>query len=215
MNMSYKDDQIKLLELVCSCTTPTDFPQEETEVIVIYEDELKYAGLSYYGAMTLLKEMWHHIKQVDEITAPDGRKGLRIFSENNVNDLLSSLKYPNAEEDYYSELADMQSGVSIIPKKISLKIDDKKGIYRTDKPELRYPLGKDKKRMKLIKYLLLHEHVGLKALMTKTNQEKSVVITSINAINDMIKEKIDTRQNLILHLETGGYSMNKEDFEIK
>lgn len=212
--MGYKDDQIKILQLVCSHMLPTNF-NEENQEIKLYEDDFKAEGFSYSEAIVLLKEMYDVMKKFDNITAPDGRRGVSISTGTEIESFLNSLKYPNAEQDYYDEMADMQSDAPTIPQKISLKIDDKMGIYRIDKPELRYPLGKGKKRMKLIKYLMSHEHASLKALMTATNQEKSAVISARDAINAMIIKKLDTSYIFILHLDVGGYAINKRDFEIK
>lgn len=211
--MSYRKDQIKLLDLVCSHMLPADFIEDTVE-ITVYEDELKQEGFSYNEAINLIKEMYEVVPKLNLVNSPDNKRGFRISASSSIYSLLKDLKYPNHEfeKEFYEQ---DNSSVSTTPKKISLKIDDKKGIYRIDNPKLCYPLGKNKKRMKLIKYLISHEYASLKALMTKTDQEKSAVITSINAINGMIIKKLETRHDFIIHLETGGYSINKEDFEVK
>ncbi len=196
---------------------PVDFDPVDQDIKIL-EEELKQEGFSYFGGINLIKEMYEVMSKLNPLTTPDGKREVHMtVNSEDAFSWLSILKYPNRELEEQIEQYDIDSAFTETPRKIiiKIKIDDKMGIYRIDKPELRYPLGKSKKRMKLIKYLILHEHAGLKALMTATNQEKSAVITSITAINDMIQKKLETRHDFILHLETGGYSINKEDFEIK
>lgn len=213
--MSYRKDQIKLLDLVCSHMLPADFIEDTVEVTV-YEDELKKEGFSYNEAINLIKEMYEVIPKLNLVTSLDHKRGFCASASSSIYSLLKDLKYPDHElgQEYYEQISS-GTPTTVVSKKISITIDSKKGIYRIDNPKLCYPLGNTKKRMKLIKYLISHEYASLKALMTKTGQEKSAVITSINAINDMIIKKLETRHDFILHLETGGYAINKEDFEIK
>ncbi len=211
--MSYRKDQIKLLDLICSHMIPADFIENTVEVTV-YEDELKQEGFSYNEAVNLIKEMYEVMPKLHSVTSPDNKRGFCVSANSSIYDLLKDLKYPNheIEKDFYE---DMQSGTFLAPAKTEIIIDSKRGIYRNDKPEYRYPLGSTTKRKKILSYLLTHERGGLADLKKLTGQEASVISQEIKRLNTSFREKLHLTHDLIIHIDTGGYCLNKEKFEIK
>jgi hypothetical protein len=107
----------------------------------------------------------------------------------------------------------------IIPKinnlKIKIIIDDKKGIFKADNDKLTYPIERKSKRMTIIKHLLTKDTISLHELMTITGQTDTVVMKSITEINQLFREKLKVAYDLILKNPTGGYSLNKTDFDIR
>ena len=93
-------------------------------------------------------------------------------------------------------------------------ISEKKGIYRADNEDLIYSVDNKSKRMKLIKHLASKDNCSVSELMDITNQDKGVVIKSVQEINEKFRKKTQLTHDLILHFKASGYSLNKDDFAI-
>jgi len=98
--------------------------------------------------------------------------------------------------------------------KINIIIDDRKGIYQSSNPELFYGIKKISKRMKLIKHLVSKDNCSLSELNRITKQDKVVTMKSIPEINDLFRAKLNLNDDLILSIDTGGYSINKDVYAV-
>ncbi len=100
------------------------------------------------------------------------------------------------------------------PPKIKIVIDDRKGIYRAGKEQNAYGVERDSNRMKIIKHLIAKDNCGIAELEAITQQARNVIIKSITKINELFRENLHLTDDLILSLKTGGYSLNKDVFDI-
>lgn len=98
--------------------------------------------------------------------------------------------------------------------KIKIVIDDNKGIYRDGKEQMAYSIERISKRMKLIKHLISKDNCSLSELNRITKQDKVVTMKSIPEINELFKSKLDLNDDLILSIDTGGYSINKDIYAV-
>jgi hypothetical protein len=98
--------------------------------------------------------------------------------------------------------------------KIKIVIDDRKGIYQAGKEQNAYGVERDSNRMKLIKHLIAKDNCGIVELEDITHQSTNVTIKSIAKINELFRENLHLTDDLILSLKTGGYSLNKDIFDI-
>lgn len=196
---------------------PADFDNEKTQEVIISEEELKQEGFSYYGGLNLIKEMYETIPKLHPITTPEGKRELHIsVISSDAHSWLSILKYPHQELEERIEQYEIDSEFTYTstPQKISIKIDDKKGIYQIDNPEYCYPLDSGSQRMKIIKYLLLHEKSGIANLRKQTMQSDAVISQEIKRMNQTFKIKLRVNHDLIIHLKVRAYSLNRDRFDI-
>lgn len=216
--MSYTDDQIRILELICADLPPNDFHNEQ-RVVQITEDELKSEGFSYYAGFNLLKDMYEYILNIHTETDANGKRNLVLLVSEFIQPYLSSLKYPinqeEMEEDYFYEMANHQNLIQDSNSKISITIDNNNGIYISDDKKKQYPLSSTSQRMKIIKYLLSHEKGSISDLQKQTEQIHQVISQEIRRMNISFKEKLEVKDNLIIRMKTGGYYLNRESFDIK
>ena len=98
--------------------------------------------------------------------------------------------------------------------RIKIVIDDNKGIYQEGKEQLAYSIERISKRMKLIKYLVARDNCSLAELNRITKQDKVVTMKSIPEINELFKSKLGLSDDLILSIDTGGYSINKDVYAV-
>jgi len=98
--------------------------------------------------------------------------------------------------------------------KIKIIIDDNKGIYQEGQEQLAYSVARISKRMKLIKHLVAKDNCSLSELNRITRQDKVVTMKSIPEINELFREKLQLTEDLILSVDTGGYSINKDVYAI-
>jgi len=98
--------------------------------------------------------------------------------------------------------------------RIKIFIDDKKGIFKADNDQLSYPIKRKTKRMKLIKHLVGKDDCGVVELAKETNQFKETIMKEITEINRLFRHNLDVADDLIIHHDTGGYSLNKKSFDI-
>jgi hypothetical protein len=98
--------------------------------------------------------------------------------------------------------------------RIKIVIDDNKGIYQEGKEEFAYSIERISKRMKLIKHLVSKYICSLAELNRVTRQDKVVTMKSIPEINELFREKLQLTDDLILSIDTGGYSINKDVYAV-
>jgi len=99
--------------------------------------------------------------------------------------------------------------------KIKIYLDDNKGIYQVDKPDLSYPLKKISKRYKLIQCLISKDSISIYELSETIHQTKELTMKEISSINKLFRQKLSIPHDLIVHIATGGYSLNKYTFDIE
>ena len=100
------------------------------------------------------------------------------------------------------------------PPKIRIVIDERKGIFQAGKEQAAYGIEKNSKRMKHIKHLNSKDNCGITELEDITHQTTSVTIKAVTGINKLFRESLHLTDDLILSLKTGGYSLNKDIFDI-
>lgn len=98
--------------------------------------------------------------------------------------------------------------------RIKIVIDDSKGIYQEGKEQMAYSIERISKRMKLIKHLATRDNCSLAELNRVTRQDKVVTMKSIPEINELFKSKLGLNADLILSIDTGGYSINKDVYAV-
>ena len=98
--------------------------------------------------------------------------------------------------------------------RIKIVIDDNKGIYQEGKEQLAYSIERISKRMRLIKHLITRDNCSLAELNRITRQDKVVTMKSIPEINELFREKLLLTDDLILSVDTGGYSINKDIYAV-
>lgn len=101
-----------------------------------------------------------------------------------------------------------------VSNKIKIVIDDRKGIFQAGKEQAAYGVERGSNRMKLIQHLMTKDNCGISELEDITEQTRSVTIKAMKHINELFRENLHLTDDLILSLKTGGYSLNKEVFDI-
>ena len=98
--------------------------------------------------------------------------------------------------------------------KDKIVISEKKGIYQSGNEQAVYSIGKRTKRFKLIKYLLSKDDCRLSELQEATKQDDTVVMNAVPEITRLFRKNTGLSHDLILHNDTSGYYLNKQDFDI-
>jgi hypothetical protein len=98
--------------------------------------------------------------------------------------------------------------------KVKIVIDDQKGIYQEGKEQFAYSVARISKRMKLIKHMVSRDNCSLSELNRITKQDKVVTMKSIPEINELFRAKLNLNDDLILSIDTGGYSINKDVYAV-
>lgn len=94
--------------------------------------------------------------------------------------------------------------------KIEINIDKKTGLYLSD-GELNYPIHG--KRFEIVETLLEGEATG-DYLKKMTGWTASDVSRNISKINKLFKENLKVTHNLIIRNVTGGYTLNRENYQL-
>lgn len=215
--MSYRDDQIKILELICSYIDPFEQIQdEEINVIEISEDTLQDDGFSFHQARNLINDLQFEIGH-SEIFKKENKRFIRIFSDRDISGYLFKRKYPNHEIESWIEEEEMASQFTSEPlnKKMSIKIDPIGKIFKKDKPEFVYMIKTPSKRFSLIEILCEEKRINLNELSVKLEQDKIIIMKAIKEINDAFMKKLSVPFPLIKRLDTSGYVLNRDDYEIE
>lgn len=104
-----------------------------------------------------------------------------------------------------------------VPPKIAIIFDTKRGFYKSGDSALSYSIGKNSKRLKLIKYLCPFVH-GKSVAETRRGagyRDENLVIKELNNVNRLFRDKLKVAEDLIVHNETGGYLLNHAKFSIQ
>lgn len=97
----------------------------------------------------------------------------------------------------------------------TLVISNTKGIYQKDVPDNTYPIKRDTKRHRLVQLLLEKDIVGLNDFEKELQQDRILIQKEIREINTLFREKVQVPYDLIIHNDTGGFSLNKNAFVIR
>jgi hypothetical protein len=102
-----------------------------------------------------------------------------------------------------------------IATKTLITIDKQKGIYKGIDFMSAYQLEHGTKRETLILSLCKKDRVGIAEIQKETGQVPSMIIKEIKNINSIFRKKLLVADDLILSIPTGGYSLNKDRFDIE
>lgn len=97
-------------------------------------------------------------------------------------------------------------------KRIPITLSDKDGIYRNDGRGKQY--GISKKRKALLFLIAKKNRVSLPELQKETGRSESRISSEITEINKVFRDSLVLADNIIIHNNTGGYSINNTVFEI-
>lgn len=97
-------------------------------------------------------------------------------------------------------------------KRIPITLSDKDGIYRNDGKGKQY--GISKKRKALLFLIAKKGRVSLPELQKETGRSESRISSEITEINKVFRDSLMLADNIIIHNNTGGYSINNTVFEI-
>jgi hypothetical protein len=110
-------------------------------------------------------------------------------------------------EDLLIELASTGNAPVVLWKKIPICISEKKGIYRPDRPALRYEIRGN--RLQLVLRIVEGNQPEIEEAVERAN-----VLREVNAINNFFKEKLGVAADLVDHSNTSGYFLNEDAYEI-
>lgn len=188
----------------------------------------------------LYGRVYQYIENYKQNTEPDGRPYpeamIMLQGINNIKtdlwskevlQMISNWYTERERREYMSRLTQFHTSLldelDKLPKtelqsnktRLQIIIDDRKGIYENNNPKLSYGIKKNSKRSNLIKHLISKDNCGIAELENLTHQTTDVTIRCVSEINRLFREKLQLTDDLILHLNTGGYSLNKEVFDIR
>ncbi|MEI6296074.1 MAG: hypothetical protein WCO84_00305 [bacterium] len=217
---SYLADKIKILEMICASLPPINVIENDDIELSYFEDEFVFEGLSYNTAINLLREVLGKglINNFNPNIFENNKRGIKFTVGRDIEIYLRKIKYPGYEDGLLGAYMEHQIFDNEVPKgvlKTPIIINDKKGIYRLDKPELFYGVKNPSKRFDLIIYLSCKDKVSVSELAKETKQGQAVIMKEIKNINSIFRKKLAVVSDLIKHIETSGYSLNKDDFDIK
>ncbi len=214
--MNYRNDKIKILEMICSKTLPESFTSsEDIQEISFTENDFKEEGLSYTTAILIFKDIVNEnfVHSFKGTTSGKNLRGVLITVTSDVDKYTKSYKY----SDYEIEQDISSYGVNSRPmdSKTKIMIDDRKGIYRTDNPTLVYKIQIPSKRFDLILFLAKEDKVSLSDIAKKFNQTPTLVMKEMKTINKTFQSKLKVFNDLIARLDTSGYCLNRDKFDIQ
>lgn len=150
-----------------------------------------------FDSYSAIQKIVHNIRQ----------EKYRLYFNNVHQALIPHLLRLSTEKE--ADLPEVKDG------RIKIVLDHKKGLYRADNEKFLYPIKRRTKRFKLIKYLSSKDDCGITELGKETNQDSEVVIKEVRKINGLFRRYLDVADDLIIHHQTSGYSLNKNSFAIK
>ncbi len=209
--MSFIDDKIKILEMICAELLPWETCEDDQHVF-LDEDDFAKEGFTFNGALLILKDIFsvESVNKMD-VLATGGKKEVHLTVVSLLEEYLKNLKYP--ETQFFGE-ADYLNGAVSAPSKIFIVVDEKKGIYKKDKPENCYKIKIPSKRFSVIKYLTQKDKVSVSELGKETGQEPTLILKEIKNINSAFRKELSVAYDLITHADTRGYSLNRDKFDI-
>lgn len=209
--MSFREDKIKVLEMICSKILPVDLSDDVQEVS-LNEEDFKRMGMTFESVSLVIKQIYdrHFITSTSMQETEKGSIHLKVRPE--IETYLLQFKYPETEYEEFDEYGESKSAVL---SKDTIVIDDRKGIYREGSSKLCYPLKGGSKRNTIVFYLLHNDKASISELEKETDQSSTLVVKEIKAINATFRKKLNLAYDLIIRFGTGGYSLNRDKFEIK
>lgn len=213
--MTYREDKIKILEMICAEMLPWEVCEDDQHVI-LDEDDFKEEGFSFNGAILILKDIFsiYSINKFEFVKTKEGKRAVALTVKTELEIYTKNYKYPETEFLDDSDYMQMYQ-TDPTPSKLTIAFNLNKGIYREDKKELSYPIKDTSKRFVIIKHVSRKNKVSIKELEKATNQKSTLIIKEISEINSNFKKELSVNDDLIIRIDTGGYSLNREKFDIK
>ncbi len=206
--MGFREDKIKVLEIICAKLPPSEIVYDVQE-IYLNEKDFEREDLSFNSALLLIKDMYNRdfFKSLSHKDLDDGTRGIIIKINPEVDWYTLQFKYPETELGYEEK--------EIMPTKIFIIVDGKKGIYQEDGQGGSYKIKIPSKRMELIKLVGFKNKIIISEIEKELNQKQTLIIKEINKINEIFRTKLSVVDDLIIHIPTSGYTLNKDCFNIK
>jgi hypothetical protein len=214
--MSFRDDKIKILEMICADMLPFEACSDDQNV-VLNEDDFIKEGFSFNSALLILKDIFSlgSINKFNILKNDVGKLGVHLTVKSDLESYTKILKYPETE---YEDFEDTFESKPATPVKTPIVIDDKKGIYKIDDPEKCYKIQNPSARFSIVKALSMENKISLSEL-SKIAKHKSSTLTikEIKKINDCFRNHLSlpVGNDLIVPVSTGGYSLNTDRFSIQ
>ena len=207
--MSFKEDKIKILEMICADMLPFETCSDDQN-IVLNEDDFMKEGFSFNSALLILKDIFSlgSINKFDIVKDDNGKFAVNLTVRSDLESYTKILKYPEIE---YEEFLDPNPTV---PTKTCIRINSSRGIFKENSPELCYPLKTSTSRMKIIQCLLHKDRISLSELGKKTKQAHGLISKEIREINSNFRKKV-IDDDFITRLPTNLYSLNRDKFDVK
>ncbi len=214
--MSYLDDKIKILEMICADLIPWEACEADTQTIVLDEGDFQNEGFSFNSAIMILKDIFTStsINKLNFTNEEYGKRAVCLTVASDLETYTKALKYP--ETQYFDDYDYLNMETSK-PLKTRIVIDYKKGIYKVDKPELCYKIQNPSARFNIVINLFSEEKIPVSKLSEIAKHKSlSLTIKEIKKINDCFKKALSlgVGNDLIISINTGGYSLNREKFDI-
>lgn len=210
--MTLREDKTKVLEMICSKILPVDLSDDVQEVS-LNEEDFKRMALTFESVSLIIKQIYdRHF--ITSTSMQESERGMIITLKvtPDIENYLLQFKYPETEYEEFDEYGESKSAVL---SKDTIVIDDRKGIYREANQKLCYPLKSGSKRNTIVFYLLHNDKASISELEKETDQSSTLVVKEIKAINATFRKKLNLAYDLIIRFDTGGYSLNRDKFEIK
>jgi len=211
--MNYREDTIKILDMICAKMIPFDIHPDDQEVILT-EDDFSDEGFSYNSAILILKDIFINgsVNKFNAYIENHGKREVHMTVAAEMESYTKRLKYPETEYLNHSELMEP---IHVLPSKITINIDPNKGIYKPDNLEFCYKIKNPSKRFDLIQQLIHKDKVFIGVIEENTGQKSSLIIKEIKDINSNFRKKLYIGYDLIIHINTGGYAINRDMFNIQ
>lgn len=210
--MSFWNDKIKVLEIICANMLPFDI-QPEPQLVTLTDDDFLRNGLTIVSADLVLKEiaLSNYVKTFSSKPNNTGRT-LEMTVDSGIEWYLKQLKYP--ETEFIDEHDYVYSNQTSVVSKTVLILDKKRGIYKKDNLKYCYSIKHNSKRMAVLFLVIQKDRVSVSEIKKETNQTETLVMKEIKALNGAFRKKLVITDDLIIRLETGGYSLNKDKFDL-
>lgn len=214
--MSYLDDKIKILEMICAELIPWEACEADTQTVVLDEGDFQNEGFSFNSAIMILKDIFTStsVNQFNFTNTEYGKRAVCLTIASDLESYAKALKYP---ETQYLDDYDYLNMETSKPTKIQIVIDDKKGIYKSDKPESCYKIQNPSARFDIVKSLFSEDKISLSKLSEiAKHKSSSLTIKEVKKINDCFRKALSLGigSDLIISINTGGYSLNRDKFDI-
>lgn len=185
--------------------------REDGLIVAIFDHDLKNNNLDSITAGEAITALNNYDKEIDFF---------KLFNEDDYHIDLLNGEYPSIYEvrlpkDFdkkYRKLRNYYDNNSKDNLKILITISNEEGIYKNNELKPNYPAKG--KRMKLIFRLKTGKISGNELAKDFYKNDFSILSKEIKSINKNFTSKLNLEYDLILHLDTSGYALNKNNYRI-